>query len=351
MSKLSLLFLFLLMNISVLAQDIVCTVYNIDDTPLSKVQAKNLKTGRICYSDKDGVVKIEGNRTDTISFMLNGYSPTELTITNILHSQNKIYLFPQMQLMLSEVTVTPIDIYAIYETAAANLKRRLIKNKEQAYKCVGIEKEVNLGSMRSTEFLFTANLKKANPKRATLNYTYLLAQLKNFSDAENSNIMQGNNLWISLFLEYIPKNFTKSEKNSFHISDSTIVIYNKSHDSGIVSYTINREDTTLVGMSHELITPKEKYTRRRTFKAKNLYRLITIQYAKNNDGYYLNSLNEIHDISFLLGKPQREERLRCTYKIEAIDTVINADLKFKPDTKKLYKMADYDSATSNDNSD
>ncbi|NDV68608.1 hypothetical protein [Dysgonomonas sp. 25] len=330
-----------LLAISISAQGIDCVVCDINDKPLEMVEAKNIRSNKICFSDKNGTIKLDGNNSDTIIFILNGYSPTELTINNILHSQNTVYLFPQMQLTLSEVTITPIDIYAIYEKAVINLKDKLIKNKEYTYKCIGTEKEVNKGSNRNIEFLYTAKLKKANIKKSELDYIYMLSQLKSSVDSANSAIMQNNNHHISLSADFIRKDITRSEKNSFHISDSSIIIYNKSHDSGIIAYTINKEDTTLVGIDYELINSQKKYMQRRTFDAKKMYSSISIRYNKNDEGYYLHGFTQIYDTSFLLGKPQREERIICTYKTVSIDDDIKADLKFIPNTKNLYKMQNY----------
>lgn len=341
MKKISLFLVLMGFCFNLFAQEIACMVSNREGIPLALVEAINIKTNRIFYTDNNGVVKIEGSKTDTIRFSRNGYSQTEFTISNIISSRNRINLFPQMTKELSELIVMPIDMYAIYEKAVSNLKANLIINSNQQYKCVGTEKEVNKGSERGLNCLFTATLKKTNPKKKDLDYSFLLAELNSYSDIDNSEIMQDNKYRIKLFRNYINNSLDKSNANSVYITDSTIIIYSKDTNSIINTFTINRKDTTLIALNYERLNPEKKFTQRRTFKGKNLHASGETIFSKKEGVYYLSSMSLFFDSSFLLGKPQKEERLVCMYKITAINETIRSDLKFTPRNKQLFEMGSY----------
>ncbi len=337
-----LFFLLVFISLHVSGKEVRCYIYNVNDEALEGVEVKNRKTGQISFSDKAGFFSIEGHDMDTISLMLDNFSPTELTVRNITNSQNKLYLFPLLQVNLSEITVMPADMYSLYVKAVANLKSRLIKNKEIAYKTTGTEKEINMGSQRALDFLFTAKLKKADPRKPKVDYEFLLSNLNSTPHSQESDIMRDNKFWIHLFSNRMRNEMRKSDHNSIHLSDSTILIYDRSDESGVYTFTINRDDTVMSKISYEMKQKQKKYTRRRTFKAKYIHSSFSVEFADSNDGYYLSEINLNFDTSFLTGKPQREERLICIYKISATpDTILNAQLKFKPNTQTLYKMSNY----------
>lgn len=334
-------FLFLMISIHGSAKDIRSYIYNINNIPLENVQIKNIDSGQEVFSDSLGSFVVSGNETDTILFTLKGFLPTELTIKNIINAQYKIYLFSQLELTLPEVTVMPDnDLYSIYKIAVINLKRKLIRNQDIPYECFGEEKEVNVGDRRSISLLFTAQLQDAKPRKSKIDYQFLLSKLEINSDNKKSDMMKGNNFIIGLFSRNIDKKIAVSDKNQLFVSDSEVIIYDRSDPYETCIYTINKKDTTITKIVYEIAQVKKNYIRRRTFRAKHNFFSISIEYANKGDQYYLSSQTLNFDTSFFTGKPEREERLICTYKTSAIpDTTLNGKVKFKPNTRSLYTMS------------
>ena len=339
--KKNILIFFLFTFLGIKGQEVTFSIYNINEEPLVDVLIKNLKTNKT-YTIDNGIVTIKGNASDTILFIKDGFSDTELTINNIRNSNNKVYLFSQLKISLSEVVIMPTDMYALYEQAVQNLSKKLVKNKHFGYKCVGVEKEINLGSERGMEFVFTAILKNSNLSKQKLNYDYHLCELNTSSNSgNNSQIMLDNKYRIFLFREFLKKEIIKSKNNTISESDSTIVIYDNSNDNSNISYTINKSDTTLIGINYELVKSQKQYTNRRTFKAKNIHESVQIKYSCNEEGYYLDNINLVYDTSFLLDNSKREERLTCIYKVIFLNSPPKAYLKFTPRNKDLYKIGIY----------
>jgi hypothetical protein len=318
-------------------------VYDIDGSPLRRVEIKNLKTGEIVFSDNSGFFAVEGNDADTLLFVSDGYTATELTIRNVLNLNGKVVLFRQMRWDLPEVTITPANMYELHEKAIYNLKSRLVKHKI-SYKCEEVEKEINFGDERSLKILFTAEPGKVNPKKTRLDYDILLSGMKVVPGTKKSRVLENNMLYESnLFFNRIVNKMYKSERNSMSVLDSVIVIYNGCYEGDVIVCTINRSDTTLIRIEYESGSGmQKKYRHYITFKAKPVYYSFFAEFKKGDNGYYLYELVRNDDYSFLVGKPEREERIIHSHKISAIsDPLPDANLKIKLDTRKLYRMGNY----------
>lgn len=340
------LFLFLLISFSISARTVKSFVYDIDNNPLGNVEIMNVNSGKIVYSDMAGAFAIEGNNADTVSFTLSGFVTTRLTIKNILNANDEIYLFNHLQQVLPEITVTPANMYDLYEKAVFNLKNRLIRNKRISYKCTRVEKEVNHGDERTLHLLFTAGLENINPKKSRIKYNNLLSKLDIMEGSHTSVIMKDNTLYdTNLFFGGVWSKMYKCKNSSMQISDTTFVIHDKYYGDAII-YTINKSDTTLMKIEYEL-KPDKKYRHRRTFKAKLMYSSYFAEFKKEEDGYFLSGKIINHDYSFLLGKSEREERIVSLCKISAIpDPLLDATLAIKLDTRQLYTMDNYPAAQS-----
>lgn len=333
------LLIFLLICINASAKTVRGHIYNItDNAPIANVTIRNTKTSQQTISDNSGAFSIEGSPSDTIVCIHNDYSVSELTIANIENSRNNIYLFPQPHQTLPEVTVTAIDMYSIYKKAIANLKNRLITNQPVAYRCIGTEKEINIGDERRLAMEFTASLENANPKRKKLNYSFLLADLQVDWDLPKSDIMKDDKLRNFLFYVAIPNTLKTTVTNTLTTTDSTFIIYHRLPTRAYI-YTINKSDTTLTQIIAEAISINNKYTHLRTFKGKEIEATKTIVFKKSAKGYYLDHHIINNEYSFLLGKPQKEERIIISYKTYAIPGLqLNAAQKFNPTTRDLYRM-------------
>ena len=338
------LLLLLLISVSISAGAVNSFVYDKDNNPLENVEVRNIKSGEIVFSDNIGSFTIDGNDTDTIIFLLDGFITTEMTIRNILNSNNRIYLFQQLQHILPEVVVMPANMYELHEKAIFNLKDKLIKNKRISYECERIEKEINVGDERNLALLFTAELGNVNPKNTKLKYKFLLSNLNVVLGAQTSEIMKDNKLYDdNLFFERVRNKLPECKENAMQISDSIIVIYNRYYDETVIVSTINRSDTTLIKVAYELVPDvKRKYRQFRTFKVKEMSYSLSLEFKKNDDGYFLYEKVNNYDYSFLIGKPKVEERIVCLSKITAMtDSLPNATLEIKLDTRKLYNMGNY----------
>ena len=336
-----LLLLLMLISVSIPARTVKSFVYDTDSSPLENVEVRNVKSGEIVFSDNLGSFIIEGDDADTIVFMLKDFTSTEMTIRNILNSNNKIYLFHQLEYNLPEVVVVPANMYELYKKAIFNLKSRLIKNKRISYKCERIEKEINFGDERNLALLFAAELGSNNLKKNKLNYKILLSKLDVTLGTQTSNIIKDNKFYESnLFFVIVHNKLPECKENTMQISDSTIVIYNRYFDETITKYTINKSDTTLIKFEHVLLQDDNKtYRQFRTFKAKEMHYSHSVEFKKNDDGYFLYEKVKNYDYSFLIGKPKVEERIVCLSKITAItDPLPNATMEIKLDTRKLYNM-------------
>ena len=247
-----------------------------------------------------------------------------------------------MYKILPEVTVSPANMYELHEKAIFNLKARHIKNERISYRCERIEKEINVGDERSLLLLFTAELGNINPKKTKLNYKFLLSDLNVVLGTQTSEIMKDNKLYDSnLFFEKVRNKLPECKESSIQISDSIIVVYNRYYDETIV-YTINRSDTTLIKIAYESVSNVKKYRQLRTFKAKVMSYSLSMEFKKNDDGYYLYEKIANYDYSFIIGQTKGEERVVCLSKISAItDSLPNATLEIKLDTRKLYNMGNY----------
>jgi len=336
------IFIFLMISVNALAQTVDSYVYDIYDNPLGNVEIRNKKSGKIIFSDSIGFFSIEGGDRDMIIFTHAGYVTTELTIKNIKNSNKRIYLFKELSIELAEVIVTPNNnMYELHEKAVYNLKSRLIKNRAISYECTLFEKEINFGDEKGLNMLFTALLNKINPKQRKINYEYLLSKLE-VTHGTTSVILKDNKLYHSdLFPNSIDAKMPKSPQNSMQISDSIIVIKNVFNDR-VRIYTIDKTDTTLIKIETEARSDL-KYRPYRTFKGKRVYSSYSIEFRKEAEEYYMYELVWNTDYSFLLGRPEREERIVSVHKISILPyTIHDASLKVNlDDSRKLYNMGDY----------
>gem|GEM_PF-5841811 len=338
------IFLFLIFSISISARTVKSYVYDIDNSPLGQVEVKNIKSGDTFLSDSMGYFTIEGDDTDTIAFMLSGFTTTEMTIINILNSNNKIYLFHQLEYILPEVVVMPANMYEIYEKSVYNLKNKMIKNKKISYNCERLEKEINFGDERTLTLLFAAKAENVNPKKSKLDYKILLSKLDVTLGTQTSKIIKDNKLYDNnFFLSNLPAKIPKCKDNSIQFLDSTIVIFSKFYLDYVVKFTINKIDTTLIKFEYKLLSnDNKKYRQLRTFKVKMMYYSTSVELKKNDDGYFMYEKVVNYDYSFLVGQPKVEERVVCLLKISAMtEPLTDATLEIKLDTRQLYNMGNY----------
>ncbi len=241
---------------------------------------------------------------------------------------------------LPEVTVVYENIYDIYRKAARNLKEKLIRDREIAYRVKGKETEEKTAQERSLDVLFTARLEKSNAKKNRLKYKFMLSDLKHSPDASESIIMMRNRYCVSLFFDNIPAEIRQSKANTIIWNDSLIYISDRSNQSKeIVLYTICKKDSTLIRIDIEKITDDdEEYSSRITFKSKRLIGNISVEYLKNSDGYYLGNYQIKGSRFFLFRKTEKEELVSMDYQIKASpDTVVATYTEFKPSTYKVYR--------------
>lgn len=328
----------LFISISISSQTIQGYIHHIADTvPVANAMIKNIKNNQSTFSDDTGSFCIEGNDTDTIVFTHNYFSTTQLTIRNISNAKNKVYLFPQSHIELPEVTIMPFDVYnALYKTAATNLKKKLITDEPIAYRCTGMEKELNIGDERSIIFNFTAKQrKKLISRKEQFNYDFALADLQAFWDSPKSKMMKEERLRTHLFYVSIKNSLQASDTNLMWATDSTIIIQSKS-PTRTYTYTINKCDTTLAKVIIEAKPKKEKYIWYITFKLKEMYRTKTCTFEKERGGYYLSQLILNDEFSFLVGK--QEERIILSYKTQRVSEFqTNTTQEFEPITHYLFR--------------
>ena len=338
-------YLFLLCTIHLSAKTIQGHIVNTDNVPLKNVAIENIVSQMKVHSDNSGFFEIDGNDSDTIVFSLIGYSTTELTIRNILNSKNKILLFREMRLDLPEVTIMPTNMYDLYRKAVLNLTNRFVTDSPVAYKCTGVEKEINYGDERGIDLLFSAQTKKINRKKTITAFIYdiYISELNTYIGSQDSYILRENRLWTN-FMDFPVSNTLREDStNTMQINDSTIIIQICRHQTLFATFTINKEDTTLIKVTQYESLPKgNKYQRRRTFKCKELFYSYSTEFRETENGYiqYKNIFN--YDCSMLKGNPEREERIIISYTTVNIDNPLpKSGEKFKPDTKKLYEMKHY----------
>lgn len=334
-----LIFFLLLISTSISSQTIQGYIYHIaDNVPVANVTIKNMKNKKSTLSNDTGSFNIEGNDTDTILFTHNNFSTTKLTIRNISNAKNSVYLFPQSHIELPEVTIMPFDVYnALYKTATTNLKKRLTTDEPIAYRCTGMEKELNIGDERSIIFNFTAKQrKKTSPRKEQFDYDFALANLQVFWDSPKSKMMREERLRTHLFYVSIKNSLQASDTNLMWTTDSTIIIQSKC-PARTYTYTINKCDTTLAKVLIEAKPEKEKYIWYITFKLKEMYRTKTCIFEKKPEGYYLSELILNDEFSFLIGK--QEERIILSYKTQRVPKLqTNTTQEFKPITHHLFRM-------------
>jgi hypothetical protein len=211
-------------------------------------------------------------------------------------------------------------------------------------KCTGIEKEVNYGDERGLNLLFTAQTKVSRKKsRTKFNFDTYMSELNTHIGSQDSYILRENRLWTDIINFALPNIIMKDTTNTIQITDSTIVIQFCRHRTQFATYTINKEDTTLIKATvYESFPKQNKYKHLRTFKCKELFYSFSLEF-KEIDGRYI-FYNTIHnfDYSMLHGNPEREERIICSYKTIVLEnTNLNANQKFIPDTKYLYDLKKY----------
>ncbi|MDR1097929.1 MAG: hypothetical protein LBL57_07345 [Tannerella sp.] len=336
------LFFFLMISVGALAKAVDGYVYDMNNNPLENVEVRNVKSGKVVFSNRTGFFSVEGDDRDTILFTLAEYVTNGLTIRNIKNSNGKVFLFNELIFELPEVTVTPDhNMYKLYEKAIYNLKSRLIKNKTISYECTHFEKEINSGDERGLNILFTAMLNTVNPRQKKVNYKFFLSKLEITPATQTSEIMKDNKLYEpNLFFEYINNKMSKSKGNSIQISDSIIVIKNGDDDNTVV-YTIDKADTTLIKVEYA-VKSDPRYRQFRTFKVKQVYYSFSAEFRKEMEGYCLYELVVNEDFSFLTGKPEKEERIIGSYKISTLPyTIQDASLNIELDTRILYNMGNY----------